>query len=60
MSEILVATDSLRDAIIRKASAKEIEAIAIQSGMITMREDGLDKVRQGYTTLEEVLRVMHT
>jgi type II secretory ATPase GspE/PulE/Tfp pilus assembly ATPase PilB-like protein len=60
MSEILVATDSLRDAIIRKASAKEIEAIAIQNGMITMREDGLDKVRQGYTTLEEVLRVMHT
>ena len=60
MSEILVATDPLRDAIIRKASAKEIEAIAIQNGMITMREDGLDKVRQGYTTLEEVLRVMHT
>lgn len=59
MSEILLATDQLRDAIIRKASAKELEAIAIQNGMVPMREDGIEKIRQGHTTLEEVLRVTH-
>jgi type IV pilus assembly protein PilB len=35
----------------------ELRNQAIESGMIPMREDGLEKVRQGLTTLEEVLRV---
>ena len=59
MSEILIVTDPLRDAIMCKASAKELEALAVQNGMTTMREDGLSKVRAGQTTLEEVLRVLH-
>ncbi|MDQ5955645.1 MAG: hypothetical protein QG621_648 [Patescibacteria group bacterium] len=60
ISEILVATDSVRDAIVSKTSAKELEALAIKGGMTTMRDDGLQKVRAGHTTLQEVLRVLHT
>ncbi len=57
--ELLVANDTLRDAIMAKASAQTLSALATSHGMITMREDGLRKVRDGVTTLEEVLRVIH-
>ncbi len=59
INEVLVADQEVHDAILRRASAQELEAIAIQAGMTTMREDGLAKVRAGKTTLEEVLRVTH-
>ncbi|MGE5540679.1 MAG: GspE/PulE family protein [Bacillota bacterium] len=57
--EILVADAAVREAIMRKASAAELKRIAIDGGMTTMLEDGFHKVRQGVTTIEEVLRVTH-
>lgn len=59
VNEVLVANQEMREAILRRASASEIKAIAIQSGMTPMIEDGFDKVRKGQTTVEEVLRVIH-
>jgi type IV pilus assembly protein PilB len=35
----------------------EIAAVAQEEGMFTLREDGLEKIRAGVTSLEEVLRV---
>jgi type II secretory ATPase GspE/PulE/Tfp pilus assembly ATPase PilB-like protein len=58
INEVLVADDSIREAIVRKASALELRNIAIGSGMHTMQEDGFAKVKKGETTLEEVLRVI--
>ena len=40
-----------------KAPAEEIKSQARSSGMITLEEDGIQKVRDGLTTVEEVLRV---
>ena len=37
---------------------KQIKAVAIQQGMITLRDDGLEKVRMGLTSIEEVARVV--
>ena len=59
INEVLVADDNIREAILRKASASEIRKIAMQNGMTTMLEDGYAKVREGVTTVEEILRVMH-
>jgi len=59
INEVLVATDDIRQAIVRKASAAEIKAIAIKNGMTTMQEDGFAKAARGETTMEEVLRVIH-
>lgn len=59
INEIIVANEPLREAIIRKASASEIKKIAIENGMTTMLEDGLQKVKDGKTTIEEILRVIH-
>lgn len=55
--EALVLDDAIRDAIIKQEDADSIEKIAASSGMRTMFEDGLLKVQQGLTTIDEVLRV---
>lgn len=47
----------VRAAIMDKKNAEEIRAIAMEEGMTTMFFDGLNKVVNGVTTLEEVLRV---
>ncbi len=59
INELLVVDNDIRNAILKKASAGEIKAIAIKNGMVTMLEDGLTKVERGDTTLEEILRLTH-
>ena len=54
--EIFAVTDEIRRMIFDKASASQIRAVARESGMRTLREDGLRKVAAGWTTLDEVLR----
>ncbi len=57
ISEVLVADQEVREAILRKASAGELRRLAVKNGMTTMLEDGFAKARKGLTTVEEVLRV---
>ena len=49
-------TDDVRELILIGASALELRKKAIDDGMITLRESGLHKVRNGITTIEEVVR----
>lgn len=56
--EIVTMTDGLRQAVLDGASAAQLRKIARSEGMITMYEDGLDKVSKGLTTQEEVARVV--
>ena len=58
INEVLVADDFIREAIIRKATASEINKIAIEHGMVTMLEDRFLKVKEGKTTIEEIFRVI--
>lgn len=55
--EVLEVTKNIRTLITTKSDADVIAQAAIEEGMTTMLDDGLDKVRKGFTTLEEVLRV---
>jgi type IV pilus assembly protein PilB len=55
--EVMMVSEEIRSLIIRRASAAEVERIAVAQGMRTLREDGLLKVRQGMTSLAEVARV---
>lgn len=59
VAEVIYVDNEIRDAILKKASASEIKNIAIKNGMTTMGEEGLNKVRRGETTIEEILRVVH-
>lgn len=56
--EFLKVTESIQKLILSKASAREIRDTAMREGMITMKQDGLLKAKQGITTVEEVLRVI--
>ncbi|GBD34074.1 Type II secretion system protein E [bacterium HR34] len=56
--EVLEITDEIRDLIVKKADATDIEKVALQQGMITMIEDGFIKAAKGITSVEEVLRVI--
>jgi type IV pilus assembly protein PilB len=55
--EILHMDEELRSLVLRRCSADEIAAAAVAKGMRRLREDGLEKVRLGLTSPEEVLRV---
>ncbi|MDQ6786317.1 MAG: Flp pilus assembly complex ATPase component TadA [Acidobacteriota bacterium] len=54
--EVMEVTDELRELIIIGASAIELRRKAIDCGMITLRESGLYKLREGLTTMEEVVK----
>ena len=58
--EVMVLSSQLRSLILRKASGDEIAAAAVAAGMRRLREDGLEKVRQGTTSMPEMLRVVGT
>jgi len=58
--EILVLDENLRDAIARNPNVTEFRRICIEHGMKTLREDGFEKVAEGRTTIQEVLRVTHS
>src|SRR5688572_13036146 len=54
--EVMEVSDDLRELIIIGASAIELRRKAIELGMITLRESGLCKLREGLTTVEEVVK----
>jgi type IV pilus assembly protein PilB len=54
--EVLPMTKSIRRLVLQSASADDLKDAAIREGMITLRQDGLLKVKRGITTLEEVLK----
>jgi type IV pilus assembly protein PilB len=53
--EVMTVTDELRKMVIDRKSAMEIGKLAVQQGMRTLRMVALDKVREGVSTLEQVL-----
>jgi type IV pilus assembly protein PilB len=55
--EVLSLTPTLRDLILGGAGAVEIKRAAIQQGMRTLRMSGLSKLKEGITTVQEVVRV---
>jgi type II secretory ATPase GspE/PulE/Tfp pilus assembly ATPase PilB-like protein len=55
--ELLLVTDEVRKMIVKKVDAAQIRTVAIEQGMRTLLEDGIQKVTAGRTTLGEVLRV---
>jgi type IV pilus assembly protein PilB len=57
MYEVMMNSDEIRELTIQRSSADEIRKVAIAQGMVALRDDGLEKVRLGITSIEEVLRV---
>jgi len=55
--EILTVDDEIKRLVLKTSDANQINELAIKRGMITLQQDGIDKVLAGITTIEEVLRV---
>jgi type IV pilus assembly protein PilB len=58
--EVMTMTDGLRRLILDRAGHDDLRARAREEGLRTLREDGLEKVRDGITSVSEVLRVVGT
>jgi type IV pilus assembly protein PilB len=56
--EVMPISDGLRRMILERTSADELREQARSEGMRTLREDGLEKIRRGVTSVSEVLRVL--
>jgi type IV pilus assembly protein PilB len=54
--EVMAVTPELRRMILRGASTAELKDQAVEDGMLTLRMDGMMKIRKGITTLEEVVK----
>jgi type IV pilus assembly protein PilB len=55
--ELLVIDDKYRDVITNNPNVTELRRMCKERGMVTLRDDGFNKVRQGSTTIDEVMRV---
>ena len=58
LTEMLIADEVLRDAILQKLPTRTLQQIAVGQGMKTLWHTGLDRVVQGSTTIDELLRVV--
>jgi len=57
LMEVLVVDDAVRQMILQNVSAGELAKKAVEHGMITLRKTGLEKVKQGISSMEEILSV---
>ena len=58
LHEVMVVNEEIERLAVARASNAELIRAAIASGMLTLRQDGWAKVALGYTSIEEVLRVV--
>jgi type IV pilus assembly protein PilB len=56
--EVMTMSEEIERLVVERAPSDEIKRSARRDGMITLREDGLEKIRLGITSIEEVLRVV--
>jgi type IV pilus assembly protein PilB len=58
--EVMEMTGTMREMVLQGASTDELRTRAVEEGMLTLRRSGLEKARNGMTSLEEVLKVTLT
>lgn len=54
--EVMPLKDELKELVLQGANALEIKRTAINLGMVTLRQSGLEKIRQGISSVDEILR----
>jgi len=56
--ELFVVNDDIRDGIVREATIADLKRMGMENNMVTLKHDGFRKVREGITTVEEVLHIV--
>ena len=57
VTEVMPISEEIEHLALVRAAASEIKRVAVAAGMVTLRDEGLQKAARGLTTLEEVIRV---
>ncbi|MFN2488492.1 MAG: GspE/PulE family protein [Actinomycetota bacterium] len=58
LHEVMTVSEDIEKMVVEAASSEAIKRIAVEQGMATLREDGMEKVKMGQTSIEETLRVV--
>jgi type IV pilus assembly protein PilB len=58
LHEVMLVSEEIERMAVERATAVDIERVAVEQGMMSLRLDGMDKVVNGVTALEEILRVV--
>jgi type IV pilus assembly protein PilB len=56
--EVMLMSEELGRLTVEEATTEEIAKVAVMEGMLTLKQDGLEKVRAGHTSIEEIMRVI--
>ncbi len=56
--EVMLLSEEIGELTVKEATAEEIKAVAVEQGMLTLKQDGLEKVRAGITSIDEIMRVI--
>jgi len=56
--EVMLVSEEIADLTVKEATAEVIRNLAIEQGMLTLKQDGLEKARIGDTSIEEIARVI--
>lgn len=59
VSELLMINDDIRKLILNKSDASTIKRLAVNQGMVTLRQDAINKVFRGITSIEEMMRAIN-
>lgn len=60
VSELLILNDEIRALILRQADASTIKKAAVKSGMVTLRQNAIDLILDGTTSIDEVIRAINS
>jgi type IV pilus assembly protein PilB len=56
--EVMMVSEEIGDLTVKEATAEVIKQVAVEQGMLTLKQDGLEKARLGSTSVEEIVRVI--
>jgi type IV pilus assembly protein PilB len=56
--EVMLVSEEIERLTVERATADEIRRVAVDQGMLTLRQDGLEKIKMGLTSIEDMLRVV--
>jgi general secretion pathway protein E len=59
VAELLIITDDIRPLILKKADSNTVKKMAMKGGMKTLRQDAMEKVFKGITSVEEMVRAIN-
>jgi type IV pilus assembly protein PilB len=55
--EVMTVSERIRALILERASVDDMVAVAVAEGMLRLRDDGIEKVREGLTSIAEIERM---